>query len=50
MLLPFQGSRIMGRYYLHLRDDVDDIMDGEGKECPSLGAVEEAALASAPDI
>jgi len=40
----------MARYYFHLRDHTDEILDPEGLELPDRDAVRAAALRSARDI
>jgi hypothetical protein len=40
----------MARYYLHLRDDVDDVVDPEGVEFANLKAVKDAVLKAARDL
>lgn len=39
----------MGRYFFHLRDDVDDLLDPEGLELPDLQAAHDQALRAARD-
>jgi hypothetical protein len=39
----------MPRYYFHLRDDVEELLDPDGIELPTLGAVRLAAMAAARD-
>lgn len=40
----------MARYYLHLRDGTDQILDAEGQEFPAIAAVRKAVLAGARDV
>lgn len=40
----------MARYFLHLRDSADELLDLEGVELPDLEAVREKVLASARDV
>ena len=40
----------MPRYYLHLRDSVDELLDPEGLELPDLEAVRTAVLLAARDM
>jgi hypothetical protein len=40
----------VSRYYFHLRDGHDVLLDPEGQEFPSLPAIEAAALENARDI
>jgi hypothetical protein len=40
----------MPRYFLHLRDHVDELMDAEGVELPDLEAVKKAVLEAARDV
>lgn len=39
----------MGRYFFHLRDDVDDLLDLEGMELPDEHAARSQALKAARD-
>jgi hypothetical protein len=41
---------IMPRFYLHLRDHVDEIIDDEGIELSGLEAVKKAVMAAARDV
>jgi len=47
---PFNESRLVTRYYLHLRDSTDETLDPEGLELLDLEAVKTAALAAARDL
>ena len=40
----------MSRYFLHLRDHVEEMLDPEGVELPSLEAVKKAVLEAARDV
>jgi hypothetical protein len=40
----------MARYYFHLRDSVDVILDPEGREFETIDAIAQAALADARAI
>jgi hypothetical protein len=40
----------MAKFYFHLRDHIDDVLDPEGGECASADEVATKALASARDI
>jgi hypothetical protein len=40
----------MARYYLHLRDGVDEIIDDEGLELTSMDEVKKAVMAAARDV
>lgn len=40
----------MTRYYLHLRDHIDEILDPEGLELLDLSAVRKAVLEGARDV
>ena len=40
----------MPRYFLHLRDHVDEVLDPEGVELPNLAAVIKAVLSGARDL
>lgn len=40
----------MARFFLHLRDGTDEVLDPEGLELSDLRSVEKAALAGARDI
>jgi hypothetical protein len=40
----------MPRYFMHLRNHIDEILDPEGVEMASLEAVKSAVLASARDV
>jgi hypothetical protein len=40
----------MPRYFMHLRNHIDEILDTEGVEVASLEAVKNAVLASARDV
>ena len=40
----------MARYYLHLRDGIDDILDEEGVEYRDVAAVRKAVLEAARDV
>lgn len=39
----------MGRYFFHLMDDLEDLLDPEGIELPDLNAVHAQALKAARD-
>jgi hypothetical protein len=40
----------MTRYFLHLRDHVDEIFDVEGIDLPSLDALKKAVIEAARDV
>jgi hypothetical protein len=40
----------MARYFMHLRDGTEELLDPEGKEFPSLGALRDAVLLTARDL
>ena len=40
----------MTRYYLHLRDHIDETLDPEGVELPDMNAVEKTVLDAARDV
>ena len=40
----------MARYFLHLRDHSEEILDPEGVELADLGSARQAALAAARDV
>jgi myo-inositol catabolism protein IolC len=40
----------MARYYLHLRDGTDEVLDEEGMESASLEALKQAVLEGARDV
>ena len=40
----------MARYFMHLRDGTEQLLDPEGLEFPSLDAVRKATLAAARDL
>lgn len=40
----------MAKFYFHLRDDVDQILDPEGIDCLNADAVATKALAAARDL
>jgi len=40
----------MTRYFLHLRDHIDEVLDEEGIELPGLGALKKAVMEAARDI
>ena len=40
----------MARYFLHLRDTVDELIDNEGQELPDLEAVRSKVMTAARDI
>ena len=40
----------MARYFMHLRDGTEQILDPEGQDFPSVEAVRKAALVSARDL
>jgi hypothetical protein len=40
----------MSRYFLHLRDGTEQLLDPEGQEFPSLDAMREFVLFSARDL
>ena len=40
----------MGRYFLHLRDGKDEILDPDGVEYPSLEALREAVVVTVRDL
>lgn len=40
----------MSRYFLHLRDDTDEILDPEGLELADMEAVQKIVLESARDL
>src|SRR5690348_3094681 len=40
----------MARYFMHLRDSIDELLDPEGREFASMEALREAVLFSARDV
>lgn len=40
----------MARFYFHLRDDVNEVLDSEGVECPNAEVIATKALAAARDL
>ena len=40
----------MARYFMHLRDGTEELLDPEGREFPSLGALRHAVLVTARDL
>ena len=40
----------MARYFMHLRDGTEELLDPEGREFPSLGALRDAVLVAARDL
>jgi hypothetical protein len=40
----------MPRYFMHLRDGTDELLDPDGREFPSLDALREAVLSTARDL
>ena len=42
--------RVVARFFMHLRDGADDLLDAEGTELLDLEAVREKVLAAARDI
>ena len=40
----------MARYFLHLRDGSDELLDPDGVELADMAAVEKSALAAARDV
>ncbi|RYG99978.1 MAG: hypothetical protein EON58_01875 [Alphaproteobacteria bacterium] len=40
----------MARYYLHLRDHIEETLDPEGVELPDLNAVKQAVLENVRDV
>jgi hypothetical protein len=40
----------MPRYFMHLRNHIDEVLDPEGVEMVNLDAVKKAVLASARDV
>ena len=40
----------MARYYLHLRDGTDELLDEEGREFPDMEALRKAVLDGARDV
>jgi hypothetical protein len=40
----------MARYFMHLRDGTEEVLDAEGREFPSLGALRYAVLYTARDL
>jgi hypothetical protein len=40
----------MSRYFLHLRDSVDELLDPDGEDFANLGALRAAAMVSARDL
>ena len=40
----------MSRYFLHLRDGTDELLDPEGLECESLAALRKVVLANVRDV
>jgi hypothetical protein len=43
-------KRAMTRYFLHLRDGTDELLDGEGQELADLEAVRSKVMATARDV
>jgi len=43
-------ERPMARYYMHLRDGTEQILDPEGLEYPSVEALRKAVLVAARDL
>ena len=49
--LPPPGTeRNMAKYYLHLRDSVDEVLDPDGHEFPDLEQLKTAVMLNARDI
>ena len=40
----------MARYFMHLRDGTEELLDQDGREFPSLGALRDAVLFTARDV
>jgi len=40
----------MARYFMHLRDGTEELLDPEGKEFPNLAALRDAVLFTARDL
>ena len=40
----------MARYFMHLRDGSEEVLDPEGRDYPSLDALRNAVLAAARDL
>ena len=40
----------MARYYMHLRDGTEELLDPEGREFPNLSALRDAVLFTARDL
>jgi hypothetical protein len=43
-------KRAMTRYFLHLRDSTDELLDNEGQELPDMEAVRGNVIAAARDV
>jgi len=41
---------MMARYFIHLRDGTDEVLDDEGVDYPNMDAVKMAVLAGARDL
>jgi hypothetical protein len=40
----------VARYFLHLRDSIDELLDPEGQECADLSALKKAVVETARDL
>ena len=40
----------MSRYFMHLRDGTEELLDPDGREFPSLAALRDAVLITARDL
>jgi hypothetical protein len=40
----------MARYFMHLRDGTEELLDPDGREFPSLAALRDAVLVTARDL
>ena len=49
-LPPARVEIIVSRYFFHLRDHVDEVLDAEGIELPDLEALKKAVLSAARDV
>jgi hypothetical protein len=43
-------KRSVKRYFLHLRDSIDELLDNEGAELPDMEAVRSTVMAAARDL
>src|SRR5829696_1043878 len=49
-LPPVRKERPVARYFMHLRDGTEQILDPEGLEFPNIEALRKAVLVSARDL